>query len=65
MRELINNLKASIDKAKLECACRKPSAEWEASYLLGYLQGKYTGFSESLKIVEAYLEGEEQKEEFR
>jgi len=65
MRDLINNLKKAIEESKLQCATRKPDVEREASYLLGYLQGKYTGLNEALKLVEGFLDAEEQQEEFR
>lgn len=65
MKQLIDNLHKSIEDAKIQAVSRKPDADREAAYLLGFLQGKFHGLNEALKIVEAFLNAEEQQEEFK
>lgn len=65
MKELINSLHKAIEMAKTEAVCRKPDTDREAAYLFGYLQGKYVGLNESLKLIEKFLEAEDRKEDFK
>lgn len=65
MKQLIDNYKKAIEASLLECARRKPDEAKEAAYLWGFLQGKYNGLNEGLKMVESFLNAEEIEEEFK
>jgi hypothetical protein len=62
MRLLIEAMHRAIEEAKLQAVALKPNDGRDPAYTFGYVQGKYTGLNEALKIIRDFLDNERERE---
>jgi hypothetical protein len=65
MKLLIANLMKAIEESKTQAVAMKPAPGRNASYTLGYIQGKFVGLNTALSLVQGYLEDEDKKDDYK
>jgi hypothetical protein len=65
LKVLIEKLLKAIEESKTQAVAMKPAPGRNASYTLGYVQGKFVGLNTALTLVQGWLEDEEQKEDYK
>lgn len=65
MKVLIEKLLKAIEETKIQAVAMKPAPGRNASYTLGYTQGKYAGLNTALTLVQGFLEDEDKKDDYK
>jgi len=59
VKDLISPFYKALDDAKNAAVTIKPTADRDASYQLGFTQGRFCGLTDGLRLVQAWLENQD------
>lgn len=60
MNAVLKSFDSALTEAGTAAVSRKPDGNREASYLLGWLQGRYDGILTGRRIIEKYLDDQDE-----
>jgi hypothetical protein len=59
VKDLISPFHKALDDAKNSAVTIKPTADRDASYQLGFIQGRFCGLADGLRLVQAWLDSQD------
>ncbi len=59
MKDLIGPFNKALDDAKNAAVTIKPTMDRDASYQLGFIQGRFYGLADGLRMVQAWLDDQD------